>query len=218
MPIEVENTKMTREDILHYAALLTDEELENLKRKPTPVIEPAVRPVTLSKAIELYKLKKLVHRPDTTKVSYTITFRQFEEYINNLYGYSPLIVEIKHDDIDKYINSLCGRSGGKIEPFTQLRKLRTLKSLFSFMRNEGMVIVRPTDSVVTDPVCDMLPVALSVPEVIKIIELAGKTRNPQRDKAIVSTFLMTGCRLSELENLLVVNFNFRERSILFRAC
>jgi integrase/recombinase XerC len=92
------------------------------------------------------------------------------------------------------------------------RKLSTLRSFFKFLTREGFLKVNPI-SIVSSPKQERhLPVFLTEPEVMKLIDAAlpkaGADEAALRDRAILETFYSTGMRISELVSISMPDMDF----------
>lgn len=208
-------TELSLKEIKELASLLSAEDLEELLRQKgeLPARRPEKSPL-LGEAIKVYQAEELRFHPATTQESYAITLRQFYESMMHQFGYEPLLEEIKASNIARFMAEL-QHGGAGITERTAMRKLATLKSLFKFLRMRGFIQVSPAHEIKTRALQQLLPVALTPKEALQLIEIAGRTRNGERDQAMIATMLYTGCRVSELVALKVGDINFRQGTIRF---
>ncbi len=98
------------------------------------------------------------------------------------------------------------RSG--LAPASRARALAALRSLFRFLKQEGMVSANPTVSLRSTTRARRLPKTLSVEEVTGLLALpAGPLPEDQRDRAMVEVLYAAGLRVSELIGLKIDQCN-----------
>lgn len=86
---------------------------------------------------------------------------------------------------------------------TRARKVASVRSLFGFLVNEGVVSKDPTEDLSSPRVGRSLPETLTVEEVEKLLATAsrGDTPEARRDQAMLELLYATGMRVSELVSL-----------------
>ena len=85
---------------------------------------------------------------------------------------------------------------------TRARKLASVKSMFGFLVEEGMVSKDPTEELVSARLGRSLPDTLTIEDVEKLIEASeGDTPDALRDKAMMELLYASGMRVSELVSL-----------------
>ena len=86
---------------------------------------------------------------------------------------------------------------------TKARKIASIKSLFSFLEDEGLVQKDPTDALSSPRVGRALPKPLTVEEVDRLLLEASKESTPEarRDSAMLELLYASGMRVSELVSL-----------------
>lgn len=98
------------------------------------------------------------------------------------------------------------RSG--LAPASRARALAALRSLFRFLKQEGIVSANPTVSLRSTLRARRLPKTLSVEEVTGLLALpAGTSPEDQRDRAMVEVLYAAGLRVSELIGLKIDQCN-----------
>lgn len=98
------------------------------------------------------------------------------------------------------------RSG--LAPASRARALAAIRSLFRFLKQEGMVSVNPTGSLRSTSRARRLPKTLSMEEVASLLSVpAGQSPEDQRDRAMVEVLYAAGLRVSELIGLKVDQCN-----------
>lgn len=109
------------------------------------------------------------------------------------------IAEIELIDLDRFIGTLNGKSAN-----TVLRYIASIKSFYKYLvRYYKAINNNIAENIESPKKPTRHPKFLSVKEIVKLINSVDKmnVRQPERDKAIITVFLATGLRLSELTNL-----------------
>lgn len=152
----------------------------------------------LREKVELFlSSKKLEGLADRTLDDYEMELCLFAKYI------SKAVVQIQTPDIRSYLASLKG-----VQTSTLGKKLTVLKSFFSWMVKEEMLLRDPTAKIKTPKKKKRLPKGLTVEE----FELVRETCATKRERALIEVFYSTGCRLSELASMDTDNINRQEMS------
>lgn len=114
--------------------------------------------------------------------------------------------------LERFIRSLYFK---KISKSSLARKLSCLRSLFSFLKGEGIDI---KVTVKTPRINRKIPSILTVDEVFYLLDKIKDgdlpTRFPYRDKAIFELLYATGVRCSELVNIKMTDIDFKSKSII----
>ncbi len=86
---------------------------------------------------------------------------------------------------------------------TRARKVASLKSLFSFLDDEGAIEADPTENVSTPRVGRSLPETLAVEDVSRLLEEASGKDSPEakRDLSMLELLYASGMRVSEMVSL-----------------
>ena len=215
MPSKIADTVLSKDEIMEHASLLDVEDLEEILRQKGVTLSTVIdiNPITLSYGIKEYFMTRLCDNPDSTKSNYDITLRQFKEYIYSLFGYDPIMEDITPSQIQSFLDQLSKADGNDIQIVTLIRKLATIRSLFRFAHVNNYISQNTARLVHQRNMEELLPVALNSEEAIGLLDIAGKTRNPIRDQALIATFLYTGARIGEVNVLEVRDVNFKNRTI-----
>ena len=158
----------------------------------------------------------------------TDNIEQFDEYLNSCYstntaqayhrdvydycsfltGYlgdeNPEIAELNRLSVRHYIASLhrAGKSSSTIH-----RRIASLTSFFEFLRRRGVVESNPARGLARPKLKRGLPPFISEKELGKILDaLPDETNIEKRDRAMIELFYGAGCRLAELINLKLHDF------------
>ncbi len=172
-----------------------------------------------------------------TLVAYATDIKVFFEYLVTITDYSN-IKEIEPDvldrltdeDIDDYLAWLSHYTIGEVEysnsPAGKKRKLASLNAFFKYLRKVGKMKNNPTEFTEAINLKKKAIVVLSDEEQENLLsnveygsnktgrELLFHEKTKLRDLAIVSLFLGTGIRVSELVGLNDDNFDAKEQRIL----
>ena len=116
--------------------------------------------------------------------------------------------DITGGHLTSYIESL---SEAGITKRSQARVISSLKSLFRYLEDEGLVKDNPCDMLDPPKMQKHLPSVLSVEEVLAILDSVDLSR-PQghRNRAMLEMFYSCGLRVSELVNLRISDLFFDE--------
>ncbi len=114
------------------------------------------------------------------------------------------------DILNRYITDLKERKGYRNA--TAARKVASVKSLFGFLAENGIITEDPTESLGTPKVGRSLPKYLSEDEVSRLLSEGYKpgTNEGQRDAVMMELLYATGLRVGELVSLNVGDVNTEE--------
>jgi len=86
---------------------------------------------------------------------------------------------------------------------TRARKIAATKSMFSFLVDEGVIAMDPTENLHSQRVGRSLPHPISADEVEKLLAIPSKDDDPEslRDMAMLELIYATGMRVTELISL-----------------
>ncbi len=126
-----------------------------------------------------------------------------------------LLIQIKREDIISFMVYLNLYRNNK--PTTRQRKLAAIKSFFKWLtlNYPGNIAKNPAEKLPFVEKMIRLPKYLTVSEAKKIQNVFTKEncRFPERNNSIISLFLSSGIRLSELINIRLNDINFNNNSI-----
>lgn len=173
-----------------------------------------------------------------TRLKYAYDLRIFFDFLCKRrfknYAVTELTLEqlesVTHNDIELFISYLSHyQFNGKrlsCDERAKARKLSTVRALFKYFFNKGMIDVNNSAKVPTPKLHEKEIIRLDAEEVSEIINVAesgnGLSRHATgyhnktkvRDTAILTLFLGTGIRISELVGLDNDSFDFSENSFL----
>jgi integrase/recombinase XerD len=98
---------------------------------------------------------------------------------------------------------------------TRARKIASLKALFTFLLEEGIVSHDPAEAIASPRIGRILPKSLSEEEIGMLIQEAssGTTLEAQRDIAMIELMYATGMRVSEMVFLSLRDLNLKEKYV-----
>lgn len=176
-----------------------------------------------------------------TKVNYARDLKVFFNFLNTeiCEFKDKKITDFKIDDlnnitstyIEMYLNYLSYYTDKNNESHsntnkTKARKISSLRSFFAYMYKKEKIKENVTTKIELPKISEKEIIRLDINEVVEILNLAengeGFTKNQkaffektkQRDFAMLSLFLGTGIRISELVGLNIKDFNFEDNSFV----
>ena len=98
---------------------------------------------------------------------------------------------------------------------TRSRKIASVKALFNFLFEEGIVTQDPTESLASPRIGRALPKSLSEEEISLLIQEAssGGSLESHRDTAMIEIMYATGMRVSEMVHLAIEDLNLKEKYV-----
>lgn len=143
---------------------------------------------------------------DRTIDAYRRELRRFMEFLGTAGRTHPGAVEPA--DVRDYVFDL---SGTGLAPTSIRRAQSALRTYFSFLLEEGVLEVDPTEGLASPRVGRTLPDTLALDEVLALLEaprLGSKVY--WRDRAILEVLYATGVRVSELIGLRLTSLDLEE--------
>ncbi|MFA5228638.1 MAG: site-specific tyrosine recombinase/integron integrase [Candidatus Paceibacterota bacterium] len=172
--------------------------------------------MTIKKYIEQFLHYLEVERgfsPRTIK-AYDYDLIKFTDFL--IENKKETIESIKKVDIRSFLSDLAKNNA----EITRARKLSTIKSFFKYLSREGILEINPASDIETPKIPEKEPCYLTQEEyqkLLSVIQIEAKPYYNLRDLAIVTLFLGTGVRLSELVGMNLNSVNLDERSIKVRG-
>jgi site-specific recombinase XerD len=164
---------------------------------------------------------------------------KFLQYLATERGFSPRTVEAYRHDLSKftlYLNSIgrfevssIGRAdiGAFISSLatsnaevTKARKLSVIKSFFNYLEQMDVIGNNPATHVIAPKIPQKEASYLNVEEYQRLIQTVRDVATPhylQRDLAIVTLFLHTGVRLSELVSLTLGSIDLTSQMVVVKG-
>lgn len=144
-----------------------------------------------------------------TLTNYAVDLKQFSEY---LAGRSLSDVGLVDPAVLRaYLRELSGWGYART---TISRKLSSLRGLFSFLRERGVLDRDPARALRGPSAPRGLPKALSEEAVNRMLEMASESESPVRDTAVMELLYGCGLRVSELTGLRWADVDLQERWIV----
>ncbi len=153
----------------------------------------------------------------TTVTGYGEDLKKFIFFVGERHGKDVLPGDVTRDMIREFVSFLGATGfGRKNGPSSRARKLATIRSFFRFAYQEGLVRNNPAAEISITRSREKEPPFLSEEEYRRLLRVTQRGKNTfraKRDYAIVSLFLGTGARLSELVGLNTRDVDFKEKSV-----
>ncbi|OQA87738.1 MAG: Tyrosine recombinase XerC [bacterium ADurb.Bin236] len=181
-------------------------------------METTPMPLTLRRASELFETKlRADGRSPHTVSSYLRDLGQLERFITSRLQ-CPEVAGVTPDILNEFIVSpeVTRMPGGGLKTEGSVNKVKTsLKSFFNWLAASGHNPSNPASSMRIRHIERPAPDVLTDVEKKKLLKAISNTRGKKafRDLAIVSLFLNTGIRVSELVRLDVDDVNLAEKKI-----
>ena len=127
-----------------------------------------------------------------------------------------ILASIKRQDIIAFFIYLNNKRDNSFK--TRQRKLAAIKSFYNWLFDNYPTfnkLKKPTDGFPYIETTQRLPKYLKLNDALKIQSIfnCSNCRFPLRNNLIISLFLLTGMRLSELRNINICNINFSNKTI-----
>lgn len=174
---------------------------------------------------------------ELTRLNYAGDLKTFFWYLSTNLHVEPKYItlddlnKVTSLDVEKYISSLSYymRYGKlyKNNEKAKARKLSSLRSLFTYLYKKDMIKENVTTKVASAKLHDKEIIRLETDEVSKLLNQSERATNMSthqenycnkntnlRDSAIITLFLGTGIRVSELVGLNVDDFNYTENAFV----
>src|SRR5678815_1740037 len=135
---------------------------------------------------------------------------QFVEWLKTRRVDFDIPHRIERMDIVKFINHLAEQKASAI---TRKRKLAAIRGFLKFCKDNQFIFGNPADTIEGPIREERDPSILLKTEYKALLQVAGGN---SRDLAIVTLFLQTGLRVSELVNLKLTDIDFTSREITVR--
>jgi integrase/recombinase XerC len=166
---------------------------------------------TTTESIELYKqsLEGNNYSPQSIK-AYLGDIGQFVEWLKTRRVDFEIPYRIARIDIVEFMNHLAIR---KTTAVTRKRKLAAIRGFLKFLKDNQIIYGNPADTIEGPIREERDPAILLKTEYKALLQVAGGNT---RDLAMVTLFLQTGLRVSELVNLKLPDIDFTSREITVR--
>lgn len=153
----------------------------------------------IAEKIDLFiSSKRLEVLSDNSLKDYRIQLNMFERQ------FKKAVVQITTSDIRQFLASNTTWKMSTVDT-----KLSILKTFFGWLVKEEILLRDPTAKVNPPRKEKRLPKGLTIEE----LELIRETCESFRERALIEVFYSTGCRLSELSNMKIVDINYQNMSM-----
>lgn len=169
-----------------------------------------------------------------TRVNYLTDLKLFFTYLGNTLGVSPNNItlsqlnSIKSRDVERFLSYVSYfEKDGKVhinKEKGKARKLSAIRSLFKFLFNSDLISSNVITKISTPKIHEKEIIRLEPDEVARLLdeaecpenltkrEITYNRKTRERDVAILTTFLGTGIRISELVGLNISDINLETNS------
>jgi len=173
---------------------------------------PTKRPLSLEVTLDLY-LRSLAgrNRSAATITAYHADINQFIAWLHETNAIIETPDDVERIDITEYLGHLADR---QLSGVSRARKLAAIREYFRFALNEGLLTISPVDGIGTPKTEKRGRNWLTPEEYSRLLAAAGG--NP-RDFCILTTFLQTGLRVSELCALTLDDIDFETKTLHVRV-
>jgi len=175
--------------------------------------------MNINEAIQQFRDYMIVQKGFSPKTitAYSSDLTKFADYLANRDNLS-LVENIKTKDIVSYLSFLTYPDKNKkpILVVSRARKIASIKSFFNFLRKRKIIEISPAEDVSIPKIPQKEPSYLTINEYQKLLTVIAETASPffkMRDLSIVSLFISTGIRVSELVNLKLSDIDFDYETI-----
>lgn len=150
-----------------------------------------------------------------TLISYQTDLTQFENYLSHTYQINT-VSQINHHHIKSWLVQMINEG---IKNRSIARKISTLKSLYNFLLREQIVAINPLNKIQSPKIEKRLPEFVELSSMESLLDVNNLTNyfennwEGNRDKLLLNLFYTTGIRLSELQNLEIVNIDIFQKQI-----
>lgn len=150
-----------------------------------------------------------------TLISYQTDLTQFENYLSQTYQINT-VSQINHHHIKSWLVQMINEG---IKNRSIARKISTLKSLYNFLLREQIVAINPLNKIQSPKIEKRLPEFVELSSMESLLDVNNLTNyfennwEGNRDKLLLNLFYTTGIRLSELQNLEIVNIDIFQKQI-----
>jgi len=134
--------------------------------------------------------------------AYRQDITRFEEHLESV---QKDIFSATKEDVVAFMESM--RRHG-YQPSSMGRMLSSIRGLYRYLNYEGLAERDPTENVSSPRRWHTVPKALSIEEVISLLETERKNRFAMRDAAMLELMYSAGLRVSELISLKMEDINF----------
>ena len=179
--------------------------VSKLKKLKQAVTEPSKPLETMAGWIERYTvyLRSECHLAENTVQAYRRDLEHMKEWLD---GRSPTVLGIS--DLTEFAAFLKNK---RLAATSISRHIVAIRMFYKFLQLESAIADNPAELLTTPKVWQRVPKVLSVAQVDRFLAAPQKfDQHLIRDRAILELMYATGCRVSEISNLLVANVNLQD--------
>lgn len=172
-------------------------------------LEPAIHQFIESRRVQQGSSKH-------TLLAYHSDLKAFHDYYLKLDQREYTVIEITPLHIKEYLAAMRDEEG--IVPKSLARILSSFRQFFNWAKDHGLIAASPMEGIRNPKLPQKLPIYLVSEEIKRLAELSVSADDPLacRDYTILMTFLYTGIRLSELQQMDLRDVDFQEGLLLIR--
>ena len=179
--------------------------VSKLKKLKQAVTEPSKPLETMAGWIERYTvyLRSECHLAENTVQAYRRDLEHMKEWLD---GRSPTGLGIS--DLTEFAAFLKNKN---LAATSISRHIVAIRMFYKFLQLESAIADNPAELLTTPKVWQRVPKVLSIAQVERFLAAPQKfDQHWIRDRAILELMYATGCRVSEISNLLVANVNLKD--------
>lgn len=168
----------------------------------------------MSESILKRYLEYIGRERDFSKNTLDAYIRDIKQFMNHIEDDSIKLVEVNKTVVIRYLMYLqeSGRANSTIS-----RSLASLRSLYQYLLNEGLVNEDPTFNLKSYPTMRKIPNILSIDEINILLSKPDiETEKGARDRAMIHLVSTTGLRVSEMLDLNVEDIDTKSRLLYVR--
>jgi integrase/recombinase XerD len=169
----------------------------------TPEVQPVETVVTWRERFLVY-LRTECHLASNTIAAYGRDLEHFTTWLEN-----RTLSQLRVEDLTDYMGWLKNQG---LASSSISRHVVSMRMFFKFLQLESAIFDNPADLLTSPKIWQRIPFVLSVSQVEKFLD-APQPGDPlwKRDQAILELMYATGCRVSEVCDLLSANVHLNER-------
>jgi integrase/recombinase XerD len=179
--------------------------VSKLKKLKQTAAEAPAPSETMAGWIERYTvyLRSECHLAENTVQAYRRDLEHMREWLN---GRSPTVISI--GDLTEFAGFLKGK---KLAETSISRHIVAIRMFYKFLQLESAIQDNPAELLTTPKVWQRVPTVLSISQVDRFLAAPQRfDSHGIRDRAILELMYATGCRVSEVCDLLLANVHLEE--------
>jgi integrase/recombinase XerD len=155
---------------------------------------------------------------DNTTAAYRNDLNQFMGYLREQRGGQVEPAEVNAELLQTYVERIQRPDGG-YAPSTVARKIAAVKSFFSYLREQNIIVIDPSTKLISPRIKKSAPRTLTGEEIQRLLATPKKENGPksQRDSALLEVLCATGMRVTEVVNLKLTDVDWERGEVLCRS-